>query len=236
MHRELGVVHRLIRHNLRNDLSVIEGYVTVAKDNCDSPKSLAACNRVLKRSEEIEQYVNKTKQIRHIRDNARHQVAVDLNTEVEATLERLNAPESTRVRTNFETLPPIIVSEAFSGALDELLHNAISHNDSDIIEIEVSTYLSPDKSGYACLEITDNGPGIPAEELQVVEDGYEDQTHHSRGLGLWFVSFATTVAGGSMEIDVASESGTTVTLSQPVSGKLRAMDHSLNFSASQLWA
>jgi signal transduction histidine kinase len=221
MHRELGGGHRLIRHNLRNDLSVIQGYVTVAQDNCDSPKSMAACERVLNRSEEIEHYVDKTKQIRHIRDTARPQATVDLNTEIEATLEGLNAPDSTQIRTTFETLPPVIVSEAFSGVLEELLHNAISHNDSDIIEIEVSTHLSPDKIGYACLQITDNGPGIPEDELLVVDGGNEDQTHHSRGLGLWFVSFATTVAGGSTEIDVGSDSGTTVTLSHPISRKLR---------------
>jgi signal transduction histidine kinase len=72
-----------------------------------------------------------------------------------------------------------------------------------------------------CLSVTDNGRGIPAEDLPFVFDRFfRVEKHRGRrtggaGLGLSIARASVVAQGGEIEIDSAVDLGTTVRLSFP---------------------
>jgi|APHM01.1.fsa_nt_gi Signal transduction histidine kinase len=96
--------------------------------------------------------------------------------------------------------------------LSELADNAISHNTRSTPCVEITVRSGDDNT--AEIVVTDNGPGIPQFEVEVLADGSETPLEHSRGLGLWFVNWAVTRLGGSVSFE-ASTTGTAVVVKIP---------------------
>ncbi|MFC7027586.1 sensor histidine kinase [Halomicroarcula sp. GCM10025710] len=69
--------------------------------------------------------------------------------------------------------------------LDNLVENAIVHN-----EGTPSLTVAVERCGQtACIRVTDDGPTIPETELDVFSEGTETPLHHSKGVGLWLVTW-----------------------------------------------
>ena len=66
--------------------------------------------------------------------------------------------------------------------------------------------------GYR-IAISDDGPGIPAEELNALDRGTEDPLKHTTGLGLWQLKWAVMTLGGDVSFEV--DNGTTVRIDIP---------------------
>jgi signal transduction histidine kinase len=64
------------------------------------------------------------------------------------------------------------------------------------------------------IAVSDDGPGIPSEQVAVLEAGTETQQSHGDGIGLWLVYWATTAIRGSVTFD-ATEAGSRVRLEVP---------------------
>jgi len=87
------------------------------------------------------------------------------------------------------------------------LENAIRYADAMVTVSVEST-----GSGY-CVVITDDGPGIPATELDSPAAGTETDLQHSRGLGLWQLKWGTDSLNGALTFE--NEEGTTVRIRLP---------------------
>jgi signal transduction histidine kinase len=59
--------------------------------------------------------------------------------------------------------------------------------------------------------ITDDGPGIPQQEIEVLNAESETQLEHGSGIGLWLVQWIIDRSNGTVEIESA-EDGSTVKL------------------------
>ncbi|MFB6176992.1 MAG: ATP-binding protein [Halobaculum sp.] len=229
--QKLQVLNRVLRHNLRNELNVIQGFH----------------QKIAARSDEtIQEFVSRaetaTESLLSTAATARN-VQTDLSggtqqqQEITSTVHSLarrareEYPDATVVtRTAGETL--VTAREALDTALWELLENACEHTDPGAtIEISVET---PDESeqiedgtpphvddergaadtdSTVTVTISDDGPGIPDSEVAVIETGTETQVRHGSGLGLWFASWVVDASGGDIEID--TDDGTTVTITLP---------------------
>ena len=62
------------------------------------------------------------------------------------------------------------------------------------------------------VRVADDGPGIPAAEVNVLERGYETPLEHGSGLGLWIVNWIVTESGGGISFDENDPRGSVVTL------------------------
>lgn len=107
----------------------------------------------------------------------------------------------------------IKVDSHFRRAITELLENAIKHNDNPRPTVNTSVYLPEAKTLE--IVISDNGPGIPDTEGQVLKKGEETELLHGDGIGLWMVHWAITMAGGDLTIKENDIRGSEVTLSLP---------------------
>jgi len=214
---ELDVLHRVLRHNLRNKLNVVTASTSLLTDRMgDSPDSefvVDYCERIRTAAEELLERAETARDIQRVSDStatARFD-AVALFEEVIDTV--TGSHGSVRVTTSFPESAPIEAHVLFRKAAVELVHNAVEHNDGAAPEVSIQALDEPPR-GQVVIEIRDNGPGIPQEVMDVVLSGNRDQVRHLNGLGLWFAYWCVDASGGEMEIET-SDGGSCVRLRMP---------------------
>jgi two-component system OmpR family sensor kinase len=74
-------------------------------------------------------------------------------------------------------------------------------------------------NGMTTIEIADNGPGLPAAELDRIFDRFhrsdEGRTRRGSGLGLAIVSSVVATHGGSVSVDSTEGEGCTFMIELP---------------------
>jgi len=105
------------------------------------------------------------------------------------------------------------VGPIFESVIDNIVENAIEHHDGvPLIDITVEP---PASNGSTIrIRVTDDGPGMPGSEIQLLRDGDETQLEHSNGLGLWLVKWIVEHYGGDIRFETPS-GGTRVILDIP---------------------
>lgn len=78
--RELGVLHRVLRHNLRNDLTVILGYANQIETCVADPDVETYCERITATCNEFVRSADKTKHLAELHANGLRTTDVDLAT------------------------------------------------------------------------------------------------------------------------------------------------------------
>jgi signal transduction histidine kinase len=216
----LGVLNRVLRHNLRNDMTVVRGLASTARERVDDDRIAEMLDATVDTADELVSLGETAREIeRLLADDPRPEsvdvraVLSELITEAseaapEATVE-LDGP-STRVAADATILRAVCA---------ELLDNAIRHAGP---EPTVAVTVDPGSAGDAgdgngdpaVVRVADDGPGLPETELSVVRAGEETQLDHGSGLGLWLVRWGTERIGADVEFEMR-EDGTTVALSIP---------------------
>jgi signal transduction histidine kinase len=140
---------------------------------------------------------------------------VDLAAIVRDEAERLRASYDCTVTVDVPDEAPGCVTIGFRDAVRAVLENAVEHNDTDHPTVEAAVVESLD-GGYYDVRIADDGPGIPADEAQVVrEPSQRSQTQHLDGLGLWTARWVLQNSGGDLEFSSNAPRGTVVPLRGP---------------------
>lgn len=214
---ELQVLHRVMRHNLRNDLNVIMGYVDLIKAQPDSPTKDQWCEKILDGVSGLMKYTEKAQQIEDISDpdNPRH-ARFDL-AETIPTVLRDNPHISGAVNLS-QDIPdsaPVEANHMLDRAIEELVTNAIQHNDAEQPAVSITVDQQRGPIGETQLLIEDNGPGIHRDTLNVLEESREDPLLHMDGLGLWMVYWTVMASNGRLNIEVGKDRGTRVELTLP---------------------
>jgi signal transduction histidine kinase len=96
-------------------------------------------------------------------------------------------------------------------AFEELLRNAVVHNDSADPTVSVTVETGPETT---TVQVVDDGPGIPAVEVDVLTGAAEETAvSHGQGLGLWLVYLIVRRSGGSIRFADGEDGGSVVTVS-----------------------
>lgn len=202
------VLSRVLRHNLRNEITVIRGFASSIADSGDE-QTASEADRIVDRTNVLLKTSETARAIKNVIDSA-EPVPVSLQTLVARTVESAREEFS---ETTFETAVPdveVMINPEFDAALAEVLENAIVHN-----EGEPQIHITGDRADAGVeLRITDNGPGIPEHELDVLDRGEETSLDHGSGAGLWLIQIAADHSGGDCRFET-DEDGTTVTIWLP---------------------
>lgn len=213
---ELQVLHRVLRHNLRNDLNVIQGYADMLAAERDEEDIDDRCQHILDTVDNMTRYTDQANRIKRLTQQSEEVRTYDLTQLVPRIVTNLSdVTDGVDVTTDVPEQATVEANPLFEEALAELIENAVEHNDA--AEPAVSIEVRPDSGPSHLLEvrIEDNGPGIPGRELDPLEAGAENQLLHLSGMGLWFVEWTTRHSGGRLHFEDREGGGTTAIVQVP---------------------
>jgi len=212
--RRLEVLNRVLSHNLRNKMNVIEGYTSMLRsDYDDAPPEyvdeIEAATRDLMGLAEAVQKIDTVSKpgdgsaSTSIDDRMRMLLSAFEDRYPDASLD-LTLPEEK------ETIEVAVTG--LMTAVREAVENAIEHNDNPEPSVEIAVVNRDDE--WVDIDITDDGPGIPEQEVQVLQSG-ETPLNHADRLGLWLIYWVINKVGGEFSVSTSESGGTTLHLSVP---------------------
>jgi PAS domain S-box-containing protein len=209
--RRLEVLNRVLNHNLRNRMNVVEGYLTLLRDEFDDPP--AALDHIDAAASDLMGLADAVQKIERTLNESGDTTVIDLNER----LEQLRSAFEDRYPTaTFDLSTPDEPCEvAVTGlmtAAEEAVENAVAHNESPDPVVDIA--VTRDSEEWCHIDITDNGPGIPSQELDVLGEG-ETSLQHANRLGIWLMYWVVNSAGGELSVSGADPEGTTVRFSVP---------------------
>jgi len=210
--RLLERLNRVLRHNLRNDMTVLLGYAERLRDVTDGAE---IARRLETAVEDLLALADSARELQDIAEMPWRPRRLDLSTLLaEAATDVTDRRSDVTIDRTIGTDRDVCAGAELELAIAELLENAASYDTDPPTHVRVE---ARDEGGWVVLTITDDGPGIPETEASVIRTGRETPLSHGRGLGLWLVNWIVTRYGGSFQIDSREDgpSGTVATMRLP---------------------
>ncbi|GGL37036.1 hypothetical protein GCM10009037_20670 [Halarchaeum grantii] len=210
LEQEHAVLERVLRHNLRNELTVIQGYAReVDADDDAEVRALDAIRDAADRLHSLSEHVDR---LRHLDDTVASRDVTAITTEVVEEA-RTRHPEASITVDVPETAWAQTVP-AIRDAITEAVENAVVHADDAEPTVAVDITCDADSDSVR-VSVADTGPGIPDAEWDPIVAGDEAPLRHGSGLGLWVMQWACARSGGELSKSERDPRGTVVTLTLP---------------------
>lgn len=213
----LTVLNRVLRHNLRNDLSVVIMALNRARERATSDREVESATRGLRKANDLHELGEKLRETDVILENAgANTEPTDVNTVVESKVEEFRA-EYPAVEFAVRTSPdaPVTTADGIDAAIDNVIENACEHNDADDPAVDVTVKA---ETANVAVTVRDNGTGIPSHELIPIRERDESALSHGSGVGLWFVLWVVERAGGDVSFDDSDGQSVTLRFPRPATG------------------
>jgi PAS domain S-box-containing protein len=211
--RQLGVVDRVLRHNLRSEITIIQGHAEHVAEN-PTADSEAHAREIRAASESLQSLAEKERNIVEVLTEAGSPTSLDLCQVLRrAIAEVTDAYPDSEVDVDCPDGIEVRALVAFEEALYEVLENAVKHTDASRPHVTVTAAR---ENGSVTVSVADSGPGIPEMERGVFDgDADIEPLTHGSGLGLWFVNHVVVQSGGSVRFRATDSRGSTVDISVP---------------------
>ncbi|CCQ37183.1 histidine kinase [Natronomonas moolapensis 8.8.11] len=214
--QHVSILHRILRHNLRNQASIIDGHLSEITPHVPDAEqeSIREMETALERLVDLSDKMSRLNNELSGGDVARATFDLGACIGDAADAARPQYPDA-RIETDLpEEEMPVVGPRAFEWVLDELLENAVVHNDKQTPQVSVSAAESADGK-HATVRVSDNGPGMPPVERRLALDEPETPLEHSEGAGLWVTRLLVTLSGGAFDIRSGDTPGTTIEITLP---------------------
>lgn len=211
--RRLEVMTRVLKHNLRNKMNLIEGYADLLRGEISDESQRESLEVISETAEDLMGIAAAVRKINETLDGTESDAPVDLAERLVDLRDRAKRryPDAT-VTLSLPDGDPIYVSVVgLTVAIEEAIENAVKHNDAATPSVHVRVERRAD--GWIAVEVADDGPGIPDHEMRVLEVGETSLTHADR-LGIWLMYWVVGRAGGEFDVETGDD-GTTVRLEVP---------------------
>ncbi|TYT63938.1 hybrid sensor histidine kinase/response regulator [Natrialba swarupiae] len=214
--KRVEILNRVLRHDLRNGMNIVGGCAEMLAETA-SAETAQYAETIQERADELVELAEKTRAAEQTLERSESVAEpIDVSVAVENALAQIERefPDADVDR----SLPDRCFARAdvsFGAAIYQVLENAIEHSDQSTSTVDVSLCDRPE-NGFVRLSIADDGPGIPDEERELLEEDREiTQLRHASGLGLWLVDWAVTQSGGRLRFEENDPRGTVVVLEVP---------------------
>ena len=210
--QQVHILHRILRHNLRNICSIIGGSI----DRMDANHGdRAAVVDVLRRQNQ--RLTTLSEKSRHLRtfltENVGQPGEHDLKEVVDtAVSEAREKYESVTIHVETPSVALVHAHHLIGGAIEELIENSIEHNNSENPTVWLRVEA---EGGWTTVEVEDNGPGIPGGEKSTLRRRFETAMEHSQGLGLWLIHLTIQASNGELRIKESDHGGSRVVVRLP---------------------
>lgn len=215
--RKLSVLNRVIRHNLRNETTVLGGHASIVAEGVDDPELRESARKVGESASVIGGLAEDAKRLQAAFERRPDERGpVDVDAIVADAADAAREAGAVTVETDVDSCAAL-ADERLTTAVEELATNAPEHGASEV------TLRARERDGDVEIAVSDDGPGIRETEGRVITGpDPETQLEHASGLGLWVVRATADAFDGWLSIETtrdedasAASSGTTITLGVP---------------------
>jgi signal transduction histidine kinase len=202
--QRVGVLNRVLRHNLRNDLNVVQSHAELMQAESDDSDVRESANTILDATDRLMDISEGAKRVeKSVSDDGAKRVPVDLSRTSERAMARLRDRFPSVAIVNSVDEPTWVeASEELEFALTELFRTL-----AQLAEAEAKIVVEIDDDYPAAtrrrLVVRWENTALPKSEIQALAQGKETQLSHGSGLGLWLVNWIVDLSGGSLSFRTA---------------------------------
>jgi PAS domain S-box-containing protein len=211
--RHLQVVDRLLQHNLRNQLNVVQGSTQLLRED-DGLGDRESLDRIDTAVDRLLSMFENHRYIVELLSGASERNTYDVVPVVERVAEAgREAHRSAEIGVDAPETATVTAVPVLDRAVRELVDNAVEHNDRSSPAVTVTVEVGGE---VVRVRVADDGPPIPEMERNVVTgDLPTTSTYHSEGLGLWFVHWVADRSGGTVSFESNDPRGNVVRIELP---------------------
>jgi len=214
--RQLCVMDKLLRHNLRNDLTTILGQAELIEESVPETSEQVA---VIRRTGEA--LLETAEKQRKIIDVLTNKISVERVDVSELVTESVSEVQERFPEAAIDVdAPPSVYACGLAQlrlAVIELVENGVRYSEVDRPRVRVAVEANGET---VVVRITDEAPPIPANEREVLTGGREmTDLYHSTGLGLWLVYWVVELLDGEITVS-ETVAGNEVRLSLPAAEEM----------------
>jgi PAS domain S-box-containing protein len=205
--QQLQVLDRVLRHNVNNNMNVIEGYASMNESRSGDPLAGYAA-KIAEASDHLLELARKQRAITEFLSETHSQERIDLGATIDRSVARLreNRPAAA-VTVHNENPGAVWANPSIEEALDELLENAVDHGRGTVsVKVQAGSEMTQ-------VSVRDQNQPMPAMDRDVLRGESEFGTlKHGSGLGLWLVRLIVDHSDGRIEYAENEPTGNVVTV------------------------
>ncbi|NGM68571.1 HAMP domain-containing histidine kinase [Natronolimnobius sp. AArcel1] len=212
---KLAFLNRMLRHYVLNGVNIITGHVGMLKRTPESD-GREHLDVIHDQSEDVADVVRKFRYLTQALVGETERGPRDLS----GTLSRrititAQAHEQATIQAEIPDGVTVLADEMLDQVFENLLTNAIVHNDQATPRVDVTVTEHPDTDTVS-VTIVDNGPGLPEEQrASILEWETKREEDTDAGIGLAIVETLVDRYDGSILVSDAEPRGTSVRVELP---------------------
>lgn len=189
------VLQRVLRHNIRNGINVVQGYADLLEDSLEGGQ-LDMIEQINQEAKTILELSEKARNLDSM-EEGQFQDTIDVAEIVEEVVEvlQLNYPDAS-VETSIPERMPLQANNYLELAVWELLEHAIRKSEETPVQIAVGK-----NSDTMTITVREKSSELPKGVLEALERGNETQLQHLEGMELWVAKWLIENMDGWVEFD-----------------------------------
>lgn len=212
--QRLSVLNRILRHNIRNELTVIRGHSEALSESLSDERRehVEAIDRASARILDISEKAD------HVPTTVRPKrggVAANAAAITRRTADQLaeaHPTASVHVDAPEAAWASVVGRKQLAVAVTNLGENALKHNPADGAAV---WFRITERRRTVRISIRDNGPGVPAGETAVITSDRETPLEHGSGLGLWIARWIVEASDGDLSVETGDSTGSVFSIDLP---------------------
>lgn len=211
--RQLQVMNRILRHNLRNQSNIISGHTTRLLSELPEQKEeyTESASKIERAAHELNSLAREAQEVREMMESPAKSRPTDCTPHVERTVQDMQRVHpAAEIQTDLPDSLYVNADASLRLVFKSAIENAIEHNPAPEPQVAVR-HEQVTADGWVEVHVNDNGSLIPPDERQVLTSNEEiTQTNHGSGLGLWAINWAVRSYGGQVSFQQSGLGGNSV--------------------------
>jgi PAS domain S-box-containing protein len=212
----LQLLNEVVRHDIRNDLTVVKGYAELLADHVDEDAE-TELTTVQQKAEEAIELTKTARDLANVMlQSEAEKQQMSLSHALENQVEETRTGDSVSIVTIDGSIPDVSVraDNMLDAVFRNLLQNAIQHNDKDVPRVAVT---AEEADTSVRVRIADNGPGVPdSRKDEIFARGEKGLESAGSGLGLYLVKTLVDRYGGDVWVEDAEPEGAVFVVELPI--------------------